>query len=99
MMWYFSNNIILLGHYCIFNATNVYLTLRQSIKLLTIEYQKGHTFLFSKKVGWVAPCPSASPPPSSAAPDNHPLTVQAFVYKFRPCLIVVVHNVALNLSH
>ena len=58
MMWYFLNNIILYGHYCIFNATIVYLTLRQNIKLLTIEYQKGHTsyeerahFLVFKKVG------------------------------------------------
>ena len=45
-----------------FNATNVYLTLRQSIKLLIIEYQKGHTsyeerahFLVLKKR---APVPS-----------------------------------------
>ena len=54
-----------------FNATNVYLTLRQSIKLLIIEYQKGHTsyeerahFLVLKKVG--VPCPGAFP--SFAAP-------------------------------
>ena len=54
-----------------FNATNVYLTLRQSIKLLIIGYQKGHTsyeerahFLVFKKVG--APCPSV--PPCSAGP-------------------------------
>ena len=59
-MRYFSNDIILRSfyNYCIFNATNMYLTLRQSIKLLTIEYQKGHTsyeerecFLVFKKVG------------------------------------------------
>ena len=43
MMWNFLNNIILWGHYCIFNATNVYLTLRQSTKFSTIEYQKEHT--------------------------------------------------------
>ena len=66
-MWYFLNNIILEGHFCIiFNATNVYLTLQQSIKLLTIEYQKGQIFLFSKRG---APCPSA-PPPCSAASDG-----------------------------
>ena len=65
-MRYFLNNIILKGHHFIFNATNVHLTLRQSIKLLTIEYQKGHTsykerahFLVFKKVGGGAPCPSA----------------------------------------
>ena len=44
---------------------NVCLTLRQSIKLLIIEYQKGHIsyeerahFLVFKKVGGGAPCPS-----------------------------------------
>ena len=60
MIWYFLNDIILRSfyNYCIFNATNVYLTLRRSIKLLTIEYQKGHTsyeerahFLVSKNWG------------------------------------------------
>ena len=58
-MWYFLNNIILEGHYCIFNATKVYLTLQQSIKLLTIEYQKGQIFLFSKRG---APCPPVPRP-------------------------------------
>ena len=43
MMWYFLNNIILYGHFCIFNATNVFLTLRQSIKLLITGYQEGQT--------------------------------------------------------
>ena len=47
-----------------FNVTNVYLTLRQSIKLLIIEYQEGHTFyeerayfLVFKKVGGTVPQP------------------------------------------
>ena len=51
----------------------MYLTLRRSIKLLTIEYQKGHTsyeertcLLVFKKVGGA--CPSAPLPPCSAAP-------------------------------
>ena len=67
MIWYFLNDIILRSfyNYSIFNAANVYLTLRQSIKLLTIEYQRGHTsyeerahFLVFKK--WRgAPYPSA----------------------------------------
>ena len=60
-------------YYCIFRATNVYLTLRESIKLLIIEYQKGHTsyekrahFLVFKKVeGHRAPVP----PACSAVPD------------------------------
>ena len=76
MIWYFLNNIILQGHYCIYNAANVHLRLRQSIKLLIIEHQKGHTctsyeeragtFSCFQKCGGGAPCPSA-PPPCSAA--------------------------------
>ena len=55
----------------------MYLTLQQSIKLLTIEYQKGHTFcderahflVFNKVGGHRAPVP---PAPQPLNPDMTP---------------------------
>ena len=69
MMWYFSNDIILRSfyNYCIFNATNMYLTLRQSIKLLTIEYQEGHTS-YEERARFHVGGGRAPEPPCSAAP-------------------------------